>query len=91
MDGCPAGGLAARSEDATAMGRVAFPVPPEAARAFSDLLAWRRAAQEAAEALGRQGRASPERGWHLWRRASRWLPQRPTPALPLLAGALARP
>eukprot|EP00969_Alexandrium_andersonii_P342970 15160412-Alexandrium_andersonii.AAC.1 len=59
MDGCPVGGLAARSEDAVAMDRVAFPLPPEAVRACSDLLGWHRAAQEAAEALGRQGRASP--------------------------------
>eukprot|EP00969_Alexandrium_andersonii_P145402 6430901-Alexandrium_andersonii.AAC.1 len=34
MDGCPVGGLAARSEDAAAMDRVAFPFPPDAMRAF---------------------------------------------------------
>eukprot|EP00969_Alexandrium_andersonii_P233748 10320190-Alexandrium_andersonii.AAC.1 len=59
MEGCPVGGLAARAEDAAAMERVAFPLLPEAARACCELLVWHRTAQEAAEALGRQGRASP--------------------------------
>eukprot|EP00969_Alexandrium_andersonii_P101383 4472151-Alexandrium_andersonii.AAC.1 len=40
------------------MDRVAFPIPDDALRAFSDLLAWHRTTQDAAEALGRQGRAS---------------------------------
>eukprot|EP00969_Alexandrium_andersonii_P026366 1151245-Alexandrium_andersonii.AAC.1 len=61
MEGCPVGGLAARTEDATAMDRVAFPLPSDAVRAFSDLLAWHRTAQEAAEALERHGRAPPAR------------------------------
>eukprot|EP00969_Alexandrium_andersonii_P093825 4145165-Alexandrium_andersonii.AAC.1 len=34
MEGCPVGGLGARVEDAAVMGRVAFPLPADALRAF---------------------------------------------------------
>eukprot|EP00969_Alexandrium_andersonii_P082541 3638704-Alexandrium_andersonii.AAC.2 len=59
MEGCPVGGLSARHEDAAAMDRVAFPIPPDGIRALDELLAWHRTSRDAAEVLGRQGRASP--------------------------------
>eukprot|EP00969_Alexandrium_andersonii_P265251 11722292-Alexandrium_andersonii.AAC.1 len=61
LEGCPSGGLGARPEDAAAMGRAAFPLAPDALRTLGDLVAWQRATRDAAEALGRQGRAAPRR------------------------------
>eukprot|EP00969_Alexandrium_andersonii_P153373 6781995-Alexandrium_andersonii.AAC.1 len=65
LDGRPVGGLGARPEDAAAMGRVAFPLTPDALRALGDLVAWQQVTRGAAEALGRQGRAAPVSYTHL--------------------------
>eukprot|EP00969_Alexandrium_andersonii_P192240 8491337-Alexandrium_andersonii.AAC.1 len=57
MVACPVGDLGARPEDAAAMRRVAFPLPPAALRALGDLAAWERESRGATEVFARHGRA----------------------------------